>query len=136
FPEGQTFSPFETIEFYPIDTITKNRLFELKRTYGITHFDSGAYSLPRQLVLIDDIPMLTKGIDVTVHSVKVDTLAQPMYTIKSFLPVIDAAFPWTKILLWVLGIALLVFLAWYIFVKKKGTISLQKKSLPPLEEAI
>lgn len=136
FPEGQTFSPFETIEFYPIDTITKNRLFELKRTYGITHFDSGAYSLPRQLVLIDDIPMLTKGIDVTVHSVKVDTLAQPMYTIKPFLPVKNVPFPWTKILLWVLGIALLIFLAWYIFVKKKGTISLQKKSLPPLEEAI
>src|SRR5690625_7488997 len=30
FPEGQTFSPFETINTYPIDTLTQQSLFELR----------------------------------------------------------------------------------------------------------
>lgn len=136
FPEGQTFSPFETINFYPIDTLTKQRLFELRRTYGITHFDSGAYSLPKQFVLIDDKPIETPSFDVTVHSVKVDTLAQPMYSIKPFMPVKSVAFPWLKTLAWILGLALLALGIWYVFVKKKGDFSMQKKALPPLEEAI
>jgi len=136
FPEGQTFSPFETINFYPIDTLTKQRLFELRRTYGITHFDSGSYSLPKQFVLINDKPIETPSFDVTVHSVKVDTLAQPMYSIKPFMPVKNVPFPWLKIIAWILGLALLAFVVWYIFVKKNGDLSMQKKALPPLEEAI
>ncbi|HLW13895.1 MAG TPA: hypothetical protein VKX30_00180, partial [Flavobacteriaceae bacterium] len=116
FPEGQTFSPFETINFYPIDTLTKQRLFELRRTYGITHFDSGSYSLPKQFVLINDKPIETPSFDVTVHSVKVDTLAQPMYSIKPFMPVKNVPFPWLKIIAWILGLALLAFVVWYIFV--------------------
>lgn len=136
FPEGQTFAPFETINFYPIDTLTKQRLFELRRTYGITHFDSGAYTLPKQFVLINDKPIGTSTFDVRVHQVEVDTLAQPMYSIKPFLPVKRAPFSWINSLAWVIGIAALAFLIWYLFIKKKGGISLQKKSLPPLEEAI
>ena len=136
FPEGQTFSPFETINTYPIDTLTKQRLFELRRTYGITHFDSGAYTLPKQFVLINDKPIGTPSFDVRVHKVEVDTLAQPMYSIKPFLPVKNVPLPWGKIILWVLGIAFLAFLAWYLLARKKDKNSLLKKSLPPLEEAI
>lgn len=136
FPEGQTFSPFETIQFYPIDTLTKKRLYELRRTYGITSFDSGSYTLPKQFVLINDKPIETQSFNVNVHEVAVDTLAQPMYNIKPFIPAKSVSLPWKNIGLWVLGIALLAFILWYILVKKKGALSLQKKALPPLEEAI
>ncbi|HLW14427.1 MAG TPA: hypothetical protein VKX30_02885, partial [Flavobacteriaceae bacterium] len=66
----------------------------------------------------------------------VDTLAQPMYSIKPFMPVKNVPFPWLKIIAWILGLALLAFVVWYIFVKKNGDLSMQKKALPPLEEAI
>src|SRR5690625_1576289 len=136
FPEGQTFSPFETINFYPIDTVTKQRLFELRRTYGITNFDSGAYTLPKQFVLINDEPVATPSFDVRVHQVEVDTLAQPMYSIKPFLPVKSVPLPWTNILLWLIGLAILAFLVWYILAKRKEKNASEKESLPPLEEAI
>lgn len=136
FPEGQTFSPFETIQFYPIDTLAKKRLYELRRTYGITSFDSGAYTLPKQFVLINDKPIETQSFNVNVHEVVVDTLAQPMYSIKPFIPVKKAPLPWRNIGIWILAITILAFILWYIFVKKKGALSLQKKVLPPLEEAI
>lgn len=136
FPEGQTFSPFETINFYPIDTLSKQRLFELRRTYGITHFDSGAFTLPKQFVLINDKPIATPTFDVRVHPVAVDTLAQPMYSIKPFMPVKKVPLPWKNILLWLIGIAILVFIIWYLLAKRNGKLTSEKKPLPPLEEAI
>lgn len=136
FPEGQTFSPLETIEFYPIDTLAKKELYELRRTYGITGFDSGSYRLPKQFVLINDTPIETSSFDIRVHEVVVDTLAQPMYSIKPFIPVKRTAVAWKTIGIWVVALALLAFLIWYFFVKKKGILTLQKKALPPLEEAM
>lgn len=136
FPEGQTFSPFETIEFYPIDTLTKKHLFELKRTYGITHFDSGSYKLPKQFVLIDDKPIETQSFDVNVHEVVVDTIAQPMYNIKPFLPVKRAPLPWKNILIWVIAALLIGLILWYLFIKKKKSSKEDIPLLPPLEEAI
>lgn len=136
FPEGQTFSPFETIQFYPIDTLTKKRLYELRRTYGITSFDSGSYTLPKQFVLINDKPIETQSFDINVHEVVVDTLAQPMYNIKPFLPVKRVSLPWKNIGIWILSLAVLAFIIWYLFVKRKGALNLQNKALPPLEEAI
>lgn len=136
FPEGQTFSPLETIRFYPIDTITKNRMYELRRTYGITSFDSGSFTLPNQFVLINDEPIATPSFEVRVNQVVVDTLAQPMYTIKPFLPAKNIAFPWKTLLLWVLGIGIIAFILWYLLVRKKGIRNSKNKILLPLEEAI
>lgn len=136
FPEGQTFSPFETIAFYPIDTLIKQQLFELKRSYGITNFDSGSYTLPQQFILINDKPIATESFNVRVHSVAVDTLAQPMYSIKPFVPVKKLPFPWITVLIWVLGITLISFIIWYAWTRKKKDSQAEKPLLPPLEEAI
>jgi len=136
FPEGQTFSPFETIEFYPIDTITKNHLFELKKTYGITSFDSGIYNLPKQHILIDDNPIEARGYEIKVRQVEVDTLAQPMHTIKPFIAVKSVPFEWQKLLLWILGISIIGTIIGFFLYKKKKETSEKILLLPPLDEAI
>src|SRR5690625_7616000 len=59
-----------------------------------------------------------------------------MYSLKHFLPVKNAPLPWIKIIFWVLRIALLIFLTWYLLARKKDKKPILKKSLPPLEEAI
>ena len=48
FPEGQTFSPLETVEAFKTDTTRKNSRILLQKTYALTQFDSGAYLLPTQ----------------------------------------------------------------------------------------
>ena len=50
FPEGQTFSPLEMIESYAIDTIKKNDKYNFIKKYGLTQFDSGKYTIPRQKI--------------------------------------------------------------------------------------
>ena len=50
FPEGQTFQPLEMIEAYKIDTSFTGAKINLIKRYGLTQFDSGSYTIPRQLV--------------------------------------------------------------------------------------
>ena len=45
FPEGQTFSPLETVEAYATDTTRKNDRLTLQKIYALTQFDSGTYKL-------------------------------------------------------------------------------------------
>ena len=52
FPEGQTFSPLEVIESFPIDTSKTNANQTLIKKYGLTQFDSGTFYIPKQKVLL------------------------------------------------------------------------------------
>lgn len=137
FPEGQTFSPFETIRFSKIDTIYKDNMWQLKRQYGITHFDSGSYKLPKQFVLINDKPFASDiEYKIEVRTVAVDTIAQPMYDIKPVLKTKGLGFPW-KTLLIVLAI-LAAIIGYFIYkpLKQRAQELFKKKELAPLEEAI
>jgi hypothetical protein len=53
FPEGQTFSPLETVEAFATDTTRKNDRITLQKTYALTQFDSGSYKLPSQRIEIN-----------------------------------------------------------------------------------
>ena len=53
FPEGQTFLPLEVIESYKVDTTFEARKMRLIKKYGLTQFDSGAYTIPPQRVVIN-----------------------------------------------------------------------------------
>jgi len=68
----------EVVESFKIDSL-KNRLI---KKYALTSFDSGRYVLPGQTVYIRNKKFLTDSIIIDVATVAVDTIKQPMYTIK------------------------------------------------------
>ncbi|HLV51691.1 MAG TPA: BatD family protein [Flavobacterium sp.] len=83
FPDQQMIGVFEVLEQSPIDTLLTNERMELIKKYTLTQFDSGSYTLPRLSVYIDGKNHQTDLFDITVHTVEVDTLKQPMYDIKT-----------------------------------------------------
>ena len=58
FPEGPTFNPLEVIESYKIDTTYQQAKIRLIKRYGLTQFDSGSYTIPRQQIHINNKPFL------------------------------------------------------------------------------
>ncbi len=138
FPEGQTFSPLETVEAFKTDTTRKKNRMLLQKTYALTQFDSGAYLLPTQRIEIDGRGYFTDSLLVSVATVPVDTVNQKMYDIKPMMGVEANRFGWLR---WVgLGLLGLLFvggaLYWFVFRKKPLTEAEQEALLPPYERAL
>ena len=139
FPEGQTFLPLEMVEAYKIDTVKKKNRVSLQRIYALTQFDSGAYTLPRQKIIINNQDFFTDSLQINVASVSVDTLAQKMYDIKSLLTVekSNSSWPWKIIAVIMLGlIGITTLLYWFVFRKKPLTEEEKEALLPPFDRAI
>lgn len=137
FPDGQSFLPFEVIEFYNTDTVKKNEKFQLIKKYGLTSFDSGWYQIPRQKILIDEQPFFSDSLYVYVQDVVVDTTKQKLYDIK---PIIEVQKPkknwWPLILSILLVLAIIAFLVyWFVWRKKPLTEAERIAQLPPFERA-
>ena len=137
FPEGQTFSPLETVEAFKTDTTRKNSRMLLEKTYALTQFDSGAYLLPTQRLEIDGRGYFTDSLLISVATVPVDTVNQKMYDIKPMMGVEANRFGWLK---WVglvlLGLLLAGALYWFVFRKKPLSEEAQEALLPPYERAL
>lgn len=137
FPETKSFGALEIIENYKTDTLTEKSNITLIKQYGLTQFDSGTYTIPRQKILVGNKTLLSDSIEIKVLSIKVDTTKQKLYDIK---PVLQVKKPSLKknILDWLLiliAIAALISIAFYYWRKgelKTKNISL---SLPPYELA-
>ncbi|WNH14141.1 hypothetical protein RHP49_07780 [Flavobacteriaceae bacterium HL-DH10] len=137
FPEGQSFSPLEMIESYKVDTLKKGDKFNLIKKYGLTQFDSGAYTIPRQKIIIGDKTFFTDSLKVEVNNVVIDTTKQGLFDIK---PIIEVKKPssnwWKYVLLTLLIIGVVVFLIyWFIWRKKPLTEEEQIALLPPYDRA-
>ena len=87
FPEGQTFSPLETVEAFATDTTRKKDRITLEKTYALTQFDSGSYKLPAQRIDINGKGFFTDSLRIDVATIPVDTLAQKMYDIKPMMEI-------------------------------------------------
>lgn len=137
FPEGQTFSPLEMIESYPVDTVKKNNTYNLIKKYGLTQFDSGKYTIPRQKIIIGNKTFFTDSLKVEVKNVVVDTTKQGLYDIKPIIEVKKQGGDWWKyLLLTLLIIGIIGFLMyWFIWRKKPLTEAEQIALLPPYERA-
>tara|TARA_R110002012_G_scaffold322083_1_gene554903 strand:- start:81922 stop:83586 length:1665 start_codon:yes stop_codon:yes gene_type:complete len=137
FPEGATFSPLEVIESYTTDTTKNAAKFNLIKKYGLTQFDSGAYTIPRQKIIINDKTLFTDSLKVMVNPVIVDTLKQGLYAIKPIISVEKSSSNWWKILLIVLlAIAIVsALLYWFIWRKKPLTEEEKIALLPPYDRA-
>ncbi len=138
FPEGQTFSPLETVEALLTDTITESNRVKLQRIYALTQFDSGSYTIPPQRIAINEQPFFTDSFQIKVADVVVDTTKQKMYDIK---PLIQVDRSYAKLwwaILWI-GLALLIIggLVYWFFLRKKPLTEEEKEALlPPYDRAL
>ncbi|WP_452220092.1 BatD family protein [Lacinutrix salivirga] len=137
FPEGQTFLPLEMIESYKIDTTKKDAKYKLIKKYGLTQFDSGSYTIPKQKIIIGGRVLASDSINVEVQNIVVDTTKQGLYDIK---PIIKVNKSYSNRFWLILGmltaLAVMAFvLYWFIWRKKPLTEEQQIALLPPYDRA-
>ncbi|WP_417854021.1 hypothetical protein [Xanthomarina gelatinilytica] len=137
FPEGQTFMPLEVIESYKVDTTKKDAKWILIKKYGLTQFDSGTYTIPKQKILIGNKSYFTDSLKVVVNTIEVDTTKQGLYEIKPLMDVEKSASDWWKTLLIILVFVAVVAALLYGFIwrKKPLTEAEEIALLPPYERA-
>jgi flagellar basal body-associated protein FliL len=137
FPEGQTFSPLEMIESYKVDTTKNNAKYQLIKRYGLTQFDSGAYTIPKQKIIIGTKTFFTDSLLVEVSNIEVDTTKQGLYDIKPFIEVEKSSSNrWLFILAILLAVALVAFLLyWFIWRQKPLSEEAKIALLPPNDRA-
>ena len=128
FPEGQTFQPMEVIESYPVDTVLNDVRLKLIKKYGITQFDSGAYTIPRQKVLVGDQTLYSDSVKITVRSVLVDTTKQKLYDIKPLIVVEKQLSVWEKFWWGFVFLFLVIASGLYWFFFRKKSINRRGKS--------
>ena len=136
FPEGQTFSPLETIESFKADTSFASAKMKLIKKYALTQFDSGVYTIPQQRVSINQKQFLTDSLPVEVATVQIDTTKQGLYDIKAVISVEHGKSRWLEYVLWIVGILLVIgaFLFWAIRRSRKKAEA--EKKLPPFDQAL
>ena len=137
FPDGQSFTPLEMIESYDVDTLKNKNKYNLIKKYGLTQFDSGKYTIPRQKVIVGDKTFFTDSLKVEISNVVVDTTKQGLYDIK---PIIEVKKPssnwWKYVLLALLIIGIIAFLLyWFIWRQKPLTEEEQIALLPAYDRA-
>lgn len=118
FPNGKFFGNLEVLESYKIDTIRNGNRYELIKKYGLTQFDSGKYLVPKLPVIINGKKVFSDSIKIEISDVKVDTLKQKMYDIKSIIPVENDWGNWWIYLLIVLALLAIGYFG-YIYYKKQ-----------------
>ena len=122
----------EVVESLPIDTL-KNRL---EKKYLLTSFDSGQYVVPRQMVLINNKQFFTDSLLVNVATVKVDTLKQNMFPIKSIKKEPKTFDDYRHLLWWLIPILILIAVVLYVILRKKEKILTPKVYVAPIQEAL
>ena len=137
FSEEQTFQPLEMINSYSIDTTKKEGYYQLTKTYGLTQFDSGVYTIPKQKIRVGDTIFFTDSLQIQVNPVVVDTTKQKLFDIKPLIEVEKTSSNiWRTlalILLALLGIG--GGLYWFIWRKKHMTEAEKIAALKPYERA-
>lgn len=137
FPEGQTFLPLELVEALTVDTTKQASKFQLLREYKLTKFDSGAFYIPKQKIVIGDKTVFTDSLQVEVNTIEVDTTKQGLYDIKPIIEVEKSSSKWWLYVLITLLILGLVGFLLYWFIWRKKPLSEEEKIalLPPYDRA-
>ena len=137
FSEEQTFQPLEMINSYAIDTTKKDGYYQLTKTYGLTQFDSGVYTIPKQKIIIGDKVFFTDSLQVQVNTVVVDTTKQKLFDIKPLTQVEKSPSNiWGGLAIFLLGLLIIGgILYWFIWRKKPLTEEEKIAALAPYERA-
>ncbi len=137
FPEGQTFSPLEVIESYAIDTTTsESSKVKLIKKYGLTHFDSGRYVIPKQKILLGTRTIETDTFIVEVNNVVLDTVNQGLYDIKPVIELPKDHSDWWKYVLYILPVVLAIFLFLWWLLRRNKKQKEAEKYVAPFDQAI
>ena len=136
FPEGQTFQPLEMIEAYQVDTSYAGAKMNLIKRYGLTQFDSGSYTIPRQLISINQQPFYTDSVAIEVNNVVIDTTKQGLYDIKDIVAVERATSKIWTYLLYFLILAAVIAVFLYFIIRRSRKKAEAEKKLPPFEQAL
>lgn len=136
FPEGQTFQPLEMIEAYQVDTSYAGAKMNLIKRYGLTQFDSGSYTIPRQLVSINQQPFYTDSVAIEVNNVVVDTTKQGLYDIKDIVAVERATSKFWEYLLYFLLLAAVIGGFLFSIIRRSRKKAAAEQKLPPFEQAL
>ena len=134
FPSEEDFNPMEVVEVFPTDTLAPSSEYFLRKRYTLTQFDSGTYTIPRQLVRINNDTLFTDSLLIEVADVVVDTTKQKLYPIKPYIePPGGFRFPaWGW---WVIIILLLAAGGYFLYQRRKKKQEAANK-LPPYEQAL
>tara|TARA_R110001583_G_scaffold36657_1_gene120680 strand:- start:2555 stop:4144 length:1590 start_codon:yes stop_codon:yes gene_type:complete len=122
----------EVVEALPIDTL-KNIL---EKRYLLTSFDSGQYIIPQQQVLINNKLFLTDSLLVNVSTVKVDTIQQKMFEIKSIQREPKTYEDYKHLWWWIIPILVLFAILLYVIFRKKKEKEIAKIYVAPIQEAM
>jgi len=137
FPDGQTFSPLETVEAFKTDTTRKKDRITLQKIYALTQFDSGSYKLPQQRIEINGKGFFTDSLRIHVTDIKVDTLAQKMYDIKPIIQVQESnSYFWKIIVALLIALVIGALAYWFLWRKKPLSEAEKVALLPPFDRAI
>ena len=135
FPKIKNLGALEVIQSYTIDTVKKGNRYELIKKYGLAQFDSGKYAIPRIPILINGKPVFSDSLKVEVNDVKVDTLKQRMYDIKS-IATAESDSNWWKYLLGLLIILGSITLGYWLYKKyQKREKPIEIVFTSPIEKA-
>ena len=136
FPPLRAFMPFEVIDTTAVDTLSANKKVVYSKTYAIIQFDSGQFTLPQQKVVIDGTLFSTDSLQIRVNDVVVDTIEQPLFPIKTILPMAKNTTGWWKPYSFGLLLILLLGLLYIVFVRTQKRIRELRQKLPPFERAL
>jgi uncharacterized membrane protein YidH (DUF202 family) len=130
------FLPFEIIEESPIDTLRAQQHYLYTKRYALIQFDSGAYWIPRQKIVVDGFSKFSDSIAIEVATVKVDTVQQPLFDIKPIQTVERSYNHLIKNILLVFVFSLLLSILYVLnrqYKKKKAALL---EEIPPFDRAI
>jgi len=137
FSEEQTFLPLEMINSYAVDTTKKDGYYQFTKTYGLTQFDSGVYTIPRQKINLGGKLFYTDSLEVQVNPVLVDTTKQKLFDIKPLTEVEKSPSGfWGGFALFMLNfLSVSGLLYWFVWRKKPLSEAEKIAALKPYERA-
>ena len=130
------FLPFEIIEESTIDTLRAQQHYLYTKRYALIQFDSGAYWIPPQKIVVDGFSKFSDSIAIEVTTVKVDTIQQPLFDIKPIQTVERSYNQLIKnsLLVFVFSVLLAILYVLNRQYKKKKAALLEE--IPPFDRAI
>ena len=130
------FLPFEIIEESTIDTLRAQQHYLYTKRYALIQFDSGAYWIPPQKIVVDGFSKFSDSIAIEVAMVKVDTIQQPLFDIKPIQTVERSYNQLIKnsLLVFVFSVLLAILYVLNRQYKKKKAALLEE--IPPFDRAI
>ena len=136
FAEEPLFLPFEIIEESPIDTLRAQQHYLYTKRYALIQFDSGAYWIPRQKIVVDGFSKFSDSIAIEVATVKVDTVQQPLFDIKPIQTVERSYNHLIKNILLVFVFSLLLSILYVLIRQYKKKKAALLEEIPPFDRAI